>query len=166
MIIIFESKTGFTKKYAEMLASQTGFSLYSTKELSKAPEGEDVIFLGWISAGKIQGLKKVIGKFVVKAVCACGTGRKAEPDEDTFIKNNHIEGKPFFYLRGGCLPLSQMKGTDKIALSIFLKILKSKKDQSDEFMEAIGNVEKGCDYVSEENITHVIEWVYGKRLSH
>ncbi len=144
-----------------MLAGQTGLSLYSADDLSSIPEGTDVVFLGWISAGRIQGLKKVIDKFNIKAVCACGTGRKAEPDEEILMKNNRIEGKPFFYLRGGCLPLSRMKGPDKIALSVFLKILKSKKDQSESTAEAIQNIEAGCDYVSEERLAPVIEWVKG-----
>ncbi len=35
MIIVYESKTGFTKKYAEMLSAKTGLKLYRVKELSK-----------------------------------------------------------------------------------------------------------------------------------
>ncbi|NLT40872.1 MAG: flavodoxin domain-containing protein [Clostridiales bacterium] len=160
MIIVYESKTGFTKKYAEMLSEKTGLGICSTKELSKAHEAEDIVFLGWISAGRIKGLNKVIGKFPVKAVCASGTGQKAEPDEDTFTKRNRIKGMPFFYLRGGCLPLSQIKGFDKLALSLFLKMLRSKKDPS--YAEAISNIENGCDYVNEENLAPVIEWVKGR----
>ncbi len=159
MIIIYKSKTGFTKKYAEMLAKQTGLSMYSADELPKVPEGTPVIFLGWISAGRIQGLKKVKDKFNIKAVCASGTARKAEPDDETLIKNNDIEGIPFFYLRGGCLPLSQLKGADKLGMSVFLKILKCKKDQSESIAESIHNIETGCDYVSEERIAPVIKWV-------
>lgn len=33
MIIVYESKTGFTKKYAEMLSAKTGLKLYRVKEL-------------------------------------------------------------------------------------------------------------------------------------
>lgn len=159
MVVIFNSKTGFTKKYAEMIATQAGLSLYSTNELSRVPEREPVLFLGWISAGKIQGLKKVITRFDIKAVCACGTGRKAEPDDKTLAKNNNIIGTPFFYLRGGCLPLGQLKGPDKIAMSVFVKILKSQKVQSEAIAESIENIEKGCNYVCEERIAPVIDWI-------
>ena len=59
MIIVYESKTGFTKKYAEMLSAKTGLKLYRVKELSKININEEIIFLGWMKIGKVQGLKKV-----------------------------------------------------------------------------------------------------------
>lgn len=35
MIIVYESKTGFTKKYADMLSAKTGFKAYKVKEVLK-----------------------------------------------------------------------------------------------------------------------------------
>ena len=35
MIIVYESKTGFTKKYADMLAKETQMKAYRVKELPK-----------------------------------------------------------------------------------------------------------------------------------
>lgn len=57
MIIAYESKTGFTKRYAEMLAAKTGMKLYRVNELSKTEINEEIVFLGWLKAGRIQGLK-------------------------------------------------------------------------------------------------------------
>lgn len=95
MIIVYESKTGFTKKYADMLAQKTKLKAYRVKELPKDIKDEEIIFLGWIKAGKIQGLGKV-KKHNIKAVCASGTARNAEPDEETVIARNKIKGIPFF----------------------------------------------------------------------
>ncbi|MEL7658765.1 MAG: flavodoxin domain-containing protein, partial [Bacillota bacterium] len=84
MVIVYESKTGFTKRYADMLAARTGLKVYRVKELSKVNRNEEIIFLGWMKVGTIQGLDK-LRKYNVKAVCGSGTGRTAEPDTETVI---------------------------------------------------------------------------------
>lgn len=166
MLIAYESKTGFTKKYAYMLAERAGLKAYSVNELTGAANAdainnEEIIFLGWIRAGRIQGLDK-LRKYNIKAVCATGTARTAEPDDETVIKRNKIEGIPFFYLRGGCLPLKELKGMDKTVLSIFLmflKMLKSCKKEDEKLEETITNVENGFDGVREENLEPVLQWI-------
>lgn len=35
MVIVYESKTGFTKKYANMLATKTKLKVFSVKEISQ-----------------------------------------------------------------------------------------------------------------------------------
>ena len=158
MVIVYESKTGFTKKYAMMLGKKTGYQVYSVKELSKVKKTDEVIFLGWMKVGKIQGLKKV-KNYKVKAVCGSGTGRIAEPNEETVIQRNKIEGVPFFYLRGGCHPLKEMKGFDKLMLSMFVKALKNSKDKDESRIEAISIIENGYDGVKEENLKPVLDWL-------
>ncbi len=157
MVIAYESKTGFTKRYAEMLAARTGLKAYRVKEISKKSQDE-IIFLGWMKAGKVQGLDKLKNKNV-KAVCASGTARTAEPNNEEVIARNKIEGKPFFYLRGGCLPLKELKGMDKILMSLFLRMLKSRKDKDEELQEAIRNIENGFDGVKAENLEPVLQWM-------
>ncbi|HPC99907.1 MAG TPA: flavodoxin domain-containing protein [Acetivibrio sp.] len=161
MIIVYESKTGFTKKYADMLAAKTGLKVFPVKEISKVGKDEEIIFLGWMKAGKIQGLNK-LREYNVKAVCGSGTARNAEPDAQTVIARNKIGNKPFFYLRGGCLPLREIKGMDKILLSMFVKMLKSRKDKDEKLEEAISNIENGFDGVKEENLKPVLEWLTEK----
>jgi hypothetical protein len=158
MIIVYESKTGFTRRYAEMLAKKTGLKAYRTKEITKAANGEEIIFLGWMRAGKIVGLDKLKAHKVI-AVCASGTARKAEPDNETVIERNKIKGIPFFYLRGGCLPLKELKGLDRILMTMFLKMLKSRKDKDEELEESIAHIENGFDGVREENLEPVLQWI-------
>ena len=157
MVIIYESKTGFTKRYAEMLAVKTGLRVYKAKDF-KVNKGEEIIFLGWMKVGKIQGLKK-LRKYNVVAVCGSGTGQTAEPNTETVIGKNMLEDLPFFYLRGGCFPLKELKGMDKIMLSMFLKMLKSRKDKDEKLKESIDIIENGFDGVKEENLEPLLEWL-------
>ncbi len=46
MVIVYESKTGFTRRYADMLADKTGFKVFSTKQSSKIDHEEEIIFDG------------------------------------------------------------------------------------------------------------------------
>lgn len=158
MVIVYESKTGFTKRYADMLALKTKLKVFSVKEFLKTNQGEDIIFLGWMKAGRIQGLNKM-RKYSIKAVCGSGTGRTAEPTTEEVIVRNKIEGIPFFYLRGGCFPLKELKGMDKIMLSMFLKMLKKRKEKEERIEEAISIIENGFDGVKEENLRPVLEWL-------
>ena len=158
MIIVYESKTGFTKKYAEMLALETGLKAVRVGELSQLDKQEEIIFLGWMKIGKIQGLNKV-RKLNLKAVCGSGTGRTAEPDVHTIITRNKLEKRPFFYLRGGCLPLKELSGIDRIMLSMFLKTLKNRRSKDAELTESINIIENGFDGVKEENLVPLIQWM-------
>ena len=158
MVIVYESKTGFTKRYADMLAAKARLKAFRVKELSKVKQDEEIIFFGWMRAGKIQGLQK-LRKYNVKAVCGSGAARTAEPDNETVIARNKIEGITFFYLRGGCFPLKELKGMDKIMMSMFVKMLKRRKDKDEELEESIGVIENGFDGVKEENLEPVLEWL-------
>ncbi len=158
MVIIYESKTGFTKKYAHMLAEKTKLKVLQVREISKVNQEEEIIFLGWMKAGKIQGLDK-LRKHNIKAVCASGTGRIAEPNTETVITRNKIEGIQFFYLRGGCFPLKDLKGMDKVMMSMFLKMIKGRKDRDEKLQESISIIENGFDGVKEENLVPVLEWL-------
>lgn len=161
MVIVYESKTGFTEKYARMLADKTGLKAMRVEDFSRSEEaarGEEVIFLGWIMAGKIQGLNKV-RNHSLKAVCATGTARSPEPDEKTFVARNKISQLPFFYLRGGCLPIKEYKGIDRFLLTIFLGMLKLMARKNEELQESIEHLEKGFDGVKEENLEPVLQWL-------
>lgn len=158
MIIAYESKTGFTKRYAEMLAAKTGMKLFRADELSKTEINDEIVFMGWLKAGKIQGLKKA-RKFNVKAVCATGTGRAEENDAETIISRNKLGNIPVFYIQSGCLPLKDLKGIDRFMMSIFAKVLKKQEDKNKKFKEAIDHIENGFDGVKEENLIPLIQWL-------
>lgn len=159
MIIVYESATGFTKRYAEMLSAKTGMKLLRVNELSKTGNDEEIVFLGWLKAGKIQGLKKA-RKYNVAAICATGMGSAGENNYETLNSFNKLGKIPFFYAQGGCLPLKDLKGMDKFMMSIFIKILKKQKDEKNKI--GVDHIENGFDGVREENLNPLIEWLNSK----
>ncbi len=93
------------------------------------------------------------------AVCGSGTARTAEPSPEEVAARNRITGLPFFYLRGGCFPLCELKGMDKLLMTFFLKMLKKRKDKDEELEESISTIEFGYDGVKEENLEPVLAWI-------
>ena len=74
-------------------------SVYSTEEAgNKLPTGTEIIYLGWIMAGKIQRFGLARKKYKICAVCAVGMGQTGTQRKEIREKNN-IPGKiPVFTL--------------------------------------------------------------------
>lgn len=71
--VVYESNTGFTKRYAELFAAKLELPCYTIKEAAKNTEkGAEIVFFGWIYANKIKCLKKACKRWNV--VCAAGVG--------------------------------------------------------------------------------------------
>ena len=70
--IVYKSSTGHTKQYAEMLGEALKIPVYNLKEAkSKLEKNDEIIFLGWVCATKIQGLSK-IKRYNVRCIGAVG----------------------------------------------------------------------------------------------
>ena len=81
--IVYKSNTGHTKQYAEMLGDSLKVPVFELKEAkSKLKKNDEIVFLGWVCATKIQGLSK-IKKYNVKCIGAVG----AYPIEKNYIES-------------------------------------------------------------------------------
>ena len=109
-IILYKSKYGATKQYAEWIAEETGFSCV---QIDKANINEvarkDVIILGGgvyaSGIACIPFLKKNIGKLKEKKIIvyACGASPFKDSAVETVRQHNFkgdLEGIEFFYCRG------------------------------------------------------------------
>jgi len=153
--IVYTSNTGFTAQYATLLSHQTGLPLHRLEE-GTLPQGTQVLYLGWLCAGKIQGLKKAAARYQVEAVCAVGLAQ--ECDLAKLAGDNHWNGLPLFYLRGGYAP-ARVRGKYKMMMAMMKAILSKKTDpQSREALEAM---ERGADWVSAPQLEPVLNWLQG-----
>ena len=98
--IVYKSNTGYTKQYAEMLGDSLKVPVYNFKEAkSKLKKNDEIVFLGWICATKIQGLSK-IKKYKVKCIGAVGVYPTEKNHIESLRKTNKVNAE-LFYLRGG-----------------------------------------------------------------
>ena len=130
--IVYTSNTGFTRRYAEMLSEKTGIDVFSLKQARKAVEdGAEIIYMGWISAGRIKGFKAAAKRYEVRAVCAVG----AMPPETQreYVKNASGVGElPLFLLRGG-FDINKLHGIYRLTMQIMVRAVKKKAEQDADF---------------------------------
>ena len=160
MKIVYETNTGSSQKYAEMLSEKTGFEALSlNKAIKEFSPDEEIIFIGWVMAGTVQGLQKAREVFSdIKAICPVGLS-KSEKNDFELKEKNAIEC-PMFTLQGN-FHIDELKGMYKMMMGMMLKMLKGKLKENpqadgDKFVIAI---EGGVDCVSEENLESILAWI-------
>ncbi|HHU05582.1 MAG TPA: flavodoxin domain-containing protein [Clostridiales bacterium] len=155
--IVYKSNTGFTKKYAELLSAETGLPYYALSE-NRVKSGEPVIFMGWLSAGKIKGYSKALKKYDVRAVAGVGLRAQDSAALNELITQNKISDVPAFYLRGG-LDMNRLRGMNKFLLKMFYKMMSDKaKDGDAEALEIVDAYRNNKDFVSLENLKEMLDW--------
>lgn len=156
--IIYTSNAGHTARYAKMLGVKTGLPVYTVKEACrKLEKGAAVIYMGWLMASSVKGYKNVAKKYQVNAICGVGLGPTGYQTEEVRKANALPESLPLFTLQGG-MDRDKLHGMNKMMIQMFLKVLLAKTEKTEEEKGMIYLLQKGGDYVSEENLSAVLEW--------
>ena len=167
-IVIYKSKYGSTKKYAEWIRESTGFDMAEADKFKPDQLGnyDTVIFGGGIYAGGIAGiafLKKNIARLKGKnlAVFCCG----ASPFDADFmkaLKERNMPGElsdiPLFYCRGGC-DIANLHFADKTLCKMLVKAVSKKDPAQREVWETalVEASETACDWSDKAYITPILE---------
>ena len=157
--IIYTSKNGHTKRYAEMLGQITGKPVFALKNIpASLPDGSPIVYLGWIHASNIKGYKKAAKRFSIPIVCGvglCDTGTLiAEVRKVTSIPDS----VSLFTLQGG-MDLSKLNGIDKLLISMLTKGLESQKERSKQDDRMLELLKNDTDYVSEDNLRELRDFL-------
>mgnify|MGYP003288585503 CR=1 FL=1 len=166
--IIFTSNTGHTQEYAQMLGEELGLPCYDLKQAkSKLSSGVDVVYLGWIMAGNVQGLKKALRRYSVKAVCAVGMSGNDKQLEEIYEKYMFLEETPLFYLQGG-LEFQKLKGVYKFLIGTIKKVmgkkLETKENKTQEEQDMLDLIVNGRSMVSKEKLSEVLAYLKEKTI--
>ena len=160
--ILYASNSGYTRQYAEMLAKKTGLPAYNIKNnIPPAAAGKDVVYLGWLMAGNVQGFKKIRDKYNVRALCAVGMSPD-EPDQTAGIRKLYVlSDTPVFYLQGG-FDIKKLSGIYKIMMLVMAKKIRGDMEKlpsrtpEQDALYKMATV--GGSYVSEERLSGVLHW--------
>ncbi len=168
-VVIYKSKGGYTKTYAEWIAQELGCDLRENNKL-KIEEllGYDtIIYGGGMYAGGIAGLNLIKrGYEQLKdknlAVWATGAspGRKEEMDavwEKVFSKEQREHIKTF-YLRGG-FEFSRLKTGDKLLMNMLKSQIKKKEDLTEDDEGILMMCSEPMDFRERKNIEELCQWV-------
>ena len=99
--IVYTSNTGSTERYAKLLGHETDLPAYSLEEAKKIlKSGAQIIYLGWIMAGGIQGYREAEKRYQISMVCAVGMEPAGKQQRDVREKNNIPAEVELFTLQG------------------------------------------------------------------
>lgn len=169
-IIIYQSKYGATKKYANWLMEMTGFDCIETPKakLETVMQYEKIVLCGGIYASSIAGLsflKKHIRdlkgkKIAVFCVGASPYDEKALNDIKKLHLKNELSDIPLFYGRGAW-DESRMSFKDRTLCKLLQKAI-AKKDFNtyEPWMKALmGAVGKSCDWTDKKYLTSIQKYL-------
>lgn len=143
-IVIYNSQTGFTKKYAEWIAEAAACECVEFKQAAKLnlADYDAIVFGSWCMAGNI--VKLAWFKKQMPALAAAGkklivyaVGGSPEENPDVTAAINRIftdEDRKIvkvFYCPGG-FNYEKMNGASKLMMKMFTKTLTSKKDATED----------------------------------
>lgn len=169
--VIYNSQTGFTKRYAEWIAEAAGADcLELSAAKGKSLDAYDaIVFGGWAHAGSISKLgwfKGNIGKWEGKKLIAfCVGGSPMEsPEIEPALKRNFTEAERkrvgVFYCPGG-FNYERMSASSKLMMKLFIKVLRSKKDKTEAEEEMIRMISKSYDISDRKYIEPILEYLKG-----
>lgn len=154
-IIIYNSKTGSCKRYAEILSERTGLKCYSVND--DYPKDDDIVFFGWLRKFTVVGLSKV-DKSKVKRLCVVGFDNPRYFPLENIVKTNGCDVETY-YLRGW-LKREKLGFMEKLIMKIVSKKLKKRPGgaENDEVIDAMLH---GGDFFDESYLTPVEESLKG-----
>lgn len=176
-VILYQSKYGATKKYAQWISEETGFPMIETAKASiEAVKGYDIVVLGGgIYASGIAGLsflQKNADDLKEKKILVFCDG--ASPyDEESFravIQHNmkgKLSGIPCFYCRGAW-DMEAMGFVDRSLCKLLKKaVAKKDPDEYEIWEKALMDAgDKKCDWTDRKYIMPILDelnkWNEGK----
>ncbi|MBE5804378.1 MAG: flavodoxin [Clostridiales bacterium] len=162
-IVIYQSKTGFTKRYAEWIAVALGCEAKAWKDAQSMSlaDYDTLIYGGWFHAGSIVGLKKFLRKAEPLgkklAVFAVGAGPAESPDIESSLRRNFTGEQysriPAFYMPGG-LNYEKMGAVDKAMMAVFRAMVKKQEGENSQMYQMLC---KSYDLADEKYIEPLVE---------
>lgn len=171
IVVVYTSKTGFTKTYAEWIAEELGAELVTTEDLTREQiaSADVVIHGGGLRTSRVGGLRTFLrywpllkGKHVVLWHTGANPGR-SETVRGVWEQNlspEQLERTTRFYLRGG-FDFARLRGLDRFVMSIMRAVLTRKKNPSEDDKGMLAMYEHPTTELSRENIAPLVNHVRG-----
>ena len=158
-IVIYQSGTGFTAKYAGWIAEDLGCEAkeYKSVSMNELSGYDMVIYGGWIMANQVVGYDK-IKAINLKNLVVFGVGMTVENKEveEKIAEQNQIDPNKFFYFEGGYNPkkLGIMK---KMMMNMIKKSIEKKEEKTADDLHMLKTFE-GADNTNRDAIKDLVDF--------
>lgn len=170
-LVLYRSKSGFVKKYAEWLAEALGGDLREAGDVTMdmLETYDTVIYGGGLYAVGINGIKdfkkhlaQLAGKTVIVYACGASPGREEIYKEilDANFTEEERELIGFFYMRGG-FDFSRLSSVDKILMRMMKWHIKRKKpeERTPDERGMLAAYDTPVDFTNEREIQPIIDYI-------
>ena len=156
--IVYTSLTGFTARYAALLSEKTHLPALPLEEaLTRLPKETPIIYMGWLMAGSVKDCRKAAKHFAIQAVIGVGLGDTGAQDEGARKACKLPADVPVFTVQGG-MDHAKLQGGYKVGINILTKVMAAKKNRTPDEDRMVALLQKGGDYVSENELAAVLSW--------
>ncbi|MEE1282678.1 MAG: flavodoxin domain-containing protein [Acutalibacteraceae bacterium] len=168
-IVIYNSETGFTKKYAHWIAEKANAECVEFNKAKKMDfESYDaIVFGGWAIAGSISKLKwfknNISNWSDKKLVTFCvGASPIENPEINATLPKNFTDEElkivKWFYCPGG-LNYEAMSFKSRTMMKMFVKMLNTRKDKTEADLEQIRMLSSSYDISDIKYIEPIIDFL-------
>ena len=173
--VVYRSKSGYTKKYAEWLAEALSCDRIEATDIcaNDLLSYRTIIYGGGLYMSGIQGLKRFLKmmdkvadiNLIVFAVGATPV-RQATTDELFALNFTPEQQKKiaFFYLRGG-FEYARLTRIDKVLMTLLKVKLKNTKNPSPDDKGLLAAYEHPMDFTRKDKIAPIVAYVREKTVS-
>lgn len=171
IVVIYKSKTGFTRKYAEWIAEDLSADIFDAAKINIniLATYDAIVYGGSLHALGISGVNlilKNINKLKSKKIVVFATGASPSRDEgirEIIDKNFTSEQQKyikFFYLRGG-FNYNKLNPFDKFLMTLLKLKIKNKKQEelSADEIGMLSAYDKPVDFTLKKNIDKIIAYI-------
>lgn len=169
-IILYQSKYGATKRYADWLAEKTGYDCIETKNAKVSNlQNYDVIVLGGdVYASGIAGLrflKKSISRVADKKIAVFAVGASPYDEKAILqIKEMHfkdtLSNVPLFYCRGAWDEEKMTFGDRTLCRMLQKAVAKQNPDEYEPWQKALtGAAGQKCDWTDKMYLEPLLEFI-------
>lgn len=165
--VIYNSQTGFTRKYAQWISEETGADCFELDVARKQnfDDYDAIVFGGWACAGKITKVswfKSHMDQWGHKTLIVfCTGGAPAQsPDIPVFFNRNFNEAEQekvhLFYCPGG-LCWEKMSAGSKLMMKMFKKAAGAKKDKTKADIQMLEMISHSYDISDKKYIEPMVQ---------
>lgn len=167
--VVYNSKTGFTQKYAVWLSEELHCDLLEAKKIKAASllNYDTVIYGGGIYAGHINGIKLITGsmeqlkgkKIVVFAVGSSPVKEDTVSQiQKVSIPEEYKDRIKLYYLRGG-FDYNRLGFGSKLMMKLLKSMISKSKNPDENQKQMVDNFYKPQDYTDRNNLKQILESV-------
>lgn len=174
-VVVYQSKYGSTKKYAEWIAEGLGADILENKSIKvdSLDKYSTIIYGGGLYAGGISGVSLITDNFAKLenkklVVFTCGL---ADPENEENVRGIHKsidkvfskemkEKVKFFHLRGG-IDYSKLTIVHKLMMGMLKKMISKKKPEelTEENKQMLDTYGEKVDFTDKNSIKPIIAYI-------